>query len=107
MVVTVAALGGCHHSTPARAGADLAVAPDGFVPSDGPAPYVPDDLASATGQPTRGFPHLAPWVSFYGTAAQMGDLAMVAATFRIINIDADPSGGNFTVAQLAQPRAGR
>ena len=36
------------------------------------------------------------WVSFYGTASQMGDLAHVARTFRLINIDADPGAGNFT-----------
>jgi cysteinyl-tRNA synthetase, unknown class len=56
-----------------------------------------------------GFPDAAPWVSFYGSAAQMGDVAKVAATYRIINIDADPEDdgvGNFTDAQLATLKAG-
>jgi cysteinyl-tRNA synthetase len=55
---------------------------------------------------TRGFPVLAPWVSFYGDAAQMGDLNMVASTFRIINIDLDPDQGNFTTQQVAQLKSG-
>lgn len=54
----------------------------------------------------RGFPAGSPWVSFYGTAQQMGDLARVASTFRVINIDADPGAGNFTPAQITQLRAG-
>ncbi|WP_394823032.1 endo alpha-1,4 polygalactosaminidase [Pendulispora albinea] len=56
-----------------------------------------------------GFPESGPWVSFYGTASKMRDLAKVARTFRIINIDADPDndgGSNFTDAQLATLRAG-
>ncbi len=61
------------------------------------------DGASAS---ARGFPAGSPWVSFYGTAQQMGDLARVASTFRVINIDADPDVGNFTPAQIAQLRAG-
>jgi cysteinyl-tRNA synthetase len=50
-----------------------------------------------------GFPALGPWVAFYGTAAQMGDLERVAASFRIIDIDVDPGAdgeGNFTDAQI-------
>lgn len=47
----------------------------------------------------------APWLSFYGTAEQMGDLASVAATFRLINVDADPDTGNFTPAQIRQLKA--
>jgi cysteinyl-tRNA synthetase len=42
-------------------------------------------------------------VSFYGGATQD---AMVAATFRVINIDADPDEGGFTDADLTQLRAG-
>jgi len=53
-----------------------------------------------------GFPSDGPWVSFYGRAAQMGDLARVARTYRIVNIDADPGAANFTNAQLAELRAG-
>jgi cysteinyl-tRNA synthetase len=36
----------------------------------------------------------------------MGDLAKAAATFRVLNIDADPGTGNFTPAQIAQLRNG-
>ena len=50
----------------------------------------------------RGFPTLSPWVSCYGSAKDMGDLDKVAATFRIINIDADPDVGNFTKEQITQ-----
>ncbi|MCU1280392.1 MAG: hypothetical protein JWM53_3938, partial [bacterium] len=59
------------------------------------------------GTSQRGFPQTAPWVSFYGTAAEMGDLNRVASTFRVINLDADPGGGgNFTTAQIATLKAG-
>lgn len=53
-----------------------------------------------------GFAVTKPWVSFYGTAAQMGDLAKVAAAYRIINLDADPGAGNFSDAQLKALKAG-
>ena len=36
----------------------------------------------------------------------MGDLRRVAAAFRLINIDADPTAGNFTRADIATLRAG-
>jgi len=36
----------------------------------------------------------------------MGDLARVARTFRIINIDADPDTGNFSLGQIAQLKGG-
>jgi cysteinyl-tRNA synthetase len=54
----------------------------------------------------RGVRENAPWLSFYGGARQMGDLRRVAATFRLINIDADPGTANFTRAQIATLRAG-
>ncbi len=58
----------------------------------------------------RGFPSGAPWVSYYGTAANMGDLAKVASTFRVINIDADPTddpaSANFSKDQIAQLKNG-
>ena len=53
----------------------------------------------------RGFPDGGPWVSFYGAAGNL-DLAKLASTFRILNIDADPDGANFTVAQIKALRAG-
>lgn len=54
-----------------------------------------------------GFPEpQGPWVSFYGEAAEMGDLAKVASTYRIINIDVDPTSGNFTDAQIKTLQAG-
>ncbi|MEZ4300051.1 MAG: endo alpha-1,4 polygalactosaminidase [Polyangiaceae bacterium] len=52
-----------------------------------------------------GFPEAGPWVSFYGPAEGV-DLAKVAATFRIINIDADPDGANFTKAEIATLKNG-
>jgi cysteinyl-tRNA synthetase len=52
-----------------------------------------------------GFPDAAPWVSFYGPADGI-DLQKVADTFRVINIDADPEGANFTKAQLQQLKNG-
>jgi cysteinyl-tRNA synthetase len=45
-------------------------------------------------------------MTFYGKASEMGDLARVARTYRIIVIDADPGMRNFTDAQIAQLRAG-
>ncbi|MES1209550.1 MAG: endo alpha-1,4 polygalactosaminidase, partial [Pseudomonadota bacterium] len=48
----------------------------------------------------------APWLSFYGSAQQMGDLDAVAATFRLINIDADPDTGNFSPGQIHELKAG-
>lgn len=53
----------------------------------------------------RGFPAGGPWVSFYGGADGV-DLDKVAATFRVINIDADPDTGNFTDADIQTLRAG-
>jgi cysteinyl-tRNA synthetase len=44
-------------------------------------------------------------VSFYGRASEIPDLARVAETYRIINIDADPGMRNFTDAQIEQLRA--
>jgi len=54
----------------------------------------------------RGIAANAPWVSFYGSARQAGDLNRLAATFRLINIDADPDAGNFTPAQIRTLQAG-
>jgi len=56
-----------------------------------------------------GFTAAGPWASFYGEAEKMGDLSKVAATFRVLDIDADPQDdfeGNFTDAELARLRAG-
>lgn len=53
---------------------------------------------AATG---RGFLDAGPWASFYGGANQV-DLAKMAATFRIMDIDADPDMGNFTATQIKQ-----
>ncbi|HEY4016942.1 MAG TPA: endo alpha-1,4 polygalactosaminidase [Polyangiaceae bacterium] len=57
----------------------------------------------------RGFSEPGPWLSFYGTAAEMGDIERVAARFRIIDIDADPGRdgrGNFTDDELRILKAG-
>src|SRR2546425_778300 len=56
-----------------------------------------NDAASASGG--RGFPAIGPWVSFYGSSAGV-DLAKVASTFRIVNVDVDPTSGNFTDADI-------
>lgn len=70
-------------------------------------PTTPTDPATPTANTIgRGFPALAPWVSCYGSAKDMGDLNKVAQTFRVINLDADPDIGNFTPAQIAQLKNG-
>src|SRR5581483_8192897 len=79
---------------------------DGGANSDAAPPDAAADGALPDAASSRGFPVSGPWVSFYGTAAEMGDLAKVAATFRVINLDADPDGANFTAAQIQQLRAG-
>lgn len=64
---------------------------------------VPAPVASVLAGSGPGFPVGGPWVAFYGTAAQMGDLDRVARTFRIIDIDVDPTAdgvGNFSDAQI-------
>jgi cysteinyl-tRNA synthetase len=53
----------------------------------------------------RGFPVGGPWASFYGPADGL-DLAKLASSFKIINLDADPDGANFTAAQIQELRAG-
>jgi cysteinyl-tRNA synthetase len=55
--------------------------------------------------PGRGVPSATHWVSFYGTAQQMGDLVRVAQTFGVINLDADPDQHNFTAAQITTLKA--
>jgi len=50
--------------------------------------------------PGRGFTTLAPWVTYYGESTA-ANLATLASTFRVINIDADPAG-SFTPAQVTQ-----
>lgn len=64
------------------------------------------DAAAVTGAPgaVRGIPSGGPWVSYYGDAEDV-DLARMAATFRVIDIDADPGLGNFTPAQIAALKA--
>lgn len=63
-------------------------------------------VGSARAGSGRRIPANAPWLSFYGSAEQMGDLQRVAATFRLINIDADPDIGNFTAEQVRALKAG-
>lgn len=74
-----------------------------------PAPAVKETRVGtaekAAAVPGRGIPTAGPWVSFYGTAAQMGDLQAVAARYRVINLDADPDVGNFTREQIRTLRA--
>jgi len=65
-----------------------------------------DSSADVPTSSKRGFPEGAPWVSFYGTASEMGDLKKVADTFRVINIDVDPEGANFTKAEIVTLKNG-
>ena len=71
-------------------------------------PGAGDAAAGARPAPARqrGVRENAPWLSFYGSARQMGDLRRVAAAFRLINIDADPGTANFSRADIATLRAG-
>ena len=90
-----------------RAGADEGwvhgayLVPKNAAPAPGPATPGPAGPAPAAG---RGFPDPGPWASFYGPGAGL-DLAKLASTFRIINIDADPAAGNFTGAQITTLKA--
>jgi cysteinyl-tRNA synthetase len=54
---------------------------------------------------TRGFPSAGPWVSWYGESGGAATVSKVAMTFRVINIDADPEGGNLSDAELQTLRA--
>jgi cysteinyl-tRNA synthetase len=74
---------------------------DGSASDDGPPP-ADGGISALRGIP---FPAGSAWVSFYGDSTKMGDLAMVAQTFRLINIDVDPTQGNFTAAQVTQLKA--
>jgi cysteinyl-tRNA synthetase len=74
--------------------------------ADGDAGVAPEKKPTRPRGPGRGFPHLGPWVSFYGPARAVQPLARVAQKFRIINIDADPGVAGFTRAQIEQLKAG-
>jgi cysteinyl-tRNA synthetase len=74
---------------------------DATAPTDAPG-MVDGATPAAAG---RGFPNAGPWVSFYGPASGV-DVAKVASTFRIINIDADPGAGNFTDAEITTLKGG-
>lgn len=73
---------------------------------EGGTPPLPLPASPSANQTARGFDALAPWVSFYGSADEMGSLDRVAGTFRIINVDADPDQGSFSPEQIALMRAG-
>ena len=64
------------------------------------------DSGGPAGAYGRGFPTPWPWVSWYGSSRGATVVANVAAAFRIINIDADPDGGNFTDEEIRTLRAG-
>src|SRR5690348_4873219 len=66
---------------------------------DLPVPGQPAASDTVAAGPGRGFPAGGPWVSFYGPSRGV-DLPRVAATFRIINLDADPDAGHFTDEQI-------
>jgi cysteinyl-tRNA synthetase len=89
-------------------GLALALCACGAGPPPGPgAADLGDPLPMVTPvASTVGFARTAPWLSFYGSAAQMGDLAKAAATFRIIDLDADPVVRGFAPAEIAQLKGG-
>ena len=94
------ALNGCGGGAP--------LAPPGVpAKSTAPAtPATPTDTATDNAEVKRGFPVGAPWVSCYGSAKEIGDLAKVAGAFRVINVDLDPDVGNFSKEQVAQLKNG-
>lgn len=64
-------------------------------------------IASTSTVPSGpGFPVAGLWMSYYADAAKLGDLARVANTFRIMDVDMDPDTGNFTAANVASLKAG-
>lgn len=73
---------------------------DRFAPSAG----VSGSKVVSTAGPGRGFPTSGPWVTFYGEASKLGDLRSLAAKYRVLNIDADPS--NYTPEQIQTLKAG-
>ena len=88
-------------------GVDSAAVPSATV-APPPAPQPPPQPPPAPAMPTsatRGFAAGTPWASYYGAAAAV-DLAQLARTFRVIDIDADPATGNFTAAQITQLKNG-
>lgn len=95
--LAAALIGGCSAASDA-AGHDVPDAP-GHGARDAPGHDVPD-------APDYGLPAASPWVGFYGTAQEMGDLALVTSRFRVIDIDADPGIGNFTREQILDLKAG-
>jgi len=60
----------------------------------------------ACGPPSkRGFPESARWAAYYGPASDI-DTARLAADFQVLDIDADPTLGGWTVDQIASLKAG-
>ncbi len=116
--IAIAWSSGCARRPPAssRSGAETSSGcrhdPSGDEQLAASATSRPANEAREPGAPPRartlgpGFPEAGPWMAFYGKASEMGDLARVARTYRIIVIDADPGMRNFSDAQLAQLRAG-
>ena len=77
--------------------------PTTTTPTTTATPTTTTTTIAPTPTPTtgRGFLDAGPWTSFYGNASQV-DLTKMAATFRIMDIDADPDMGNFTATQIKQ-----
>ena len=103
------ALAACGKGPPDAIADDAASAPTadgGPASEDHAAPATDADAAAAAATDAasaavegRGFPAAGPWVSFYGPAQGL-DIAKIASTFRIINIDVDPGAGNVTGPQI-------
>lgn len=102
LAVTIGALGACggaDSAAPVEGDGSIVVDTDGGGSDTAPPPPTAPGLGP-------GFKTGGPWVSFYGTASEMGDLNKVAATFHIINIDVDPTSNNFTTPQIVTLKAG-
>lgn len=83
------------------------IAVSGVVASIGCAPLaLPRAPAGDAPRRKRGIDADAPFVAFHGRAEQMGDLGEIAATFRVIAVDADPANHKFTRQDLATLRDG-
>ncbi|HEU4734647.1 MAG TPA: endo alpha-1,4 polygalactosaminidase [Kofleriaceae bacterium] len=101
--LVAALLGSCHTAADGAGGAGGAGGPGGPGGSGGSGGAGGSGGSGGSG---RGLPVGAPWVAFYGSAQDIGDLAAVASRFRVIDIDADPGTGNFTREQIGVLRAG-
>lgn len=67
---------------------------------------VPSGQVASWDGPGRGFPQAGPWMTFYGQAKDLGNLQDLADRYRVFNVDADPTLGNFTKDQIETLKKG-